>query len=155
MHVGLLDRPLDPIICFPSHRSPVPLLKFQIAPIIILLTTFGSKKKEPKYVCEWGQGFTLTQNMDWGFLFCSTPLTLGTVVRTHYVCLLRVLCPVSRQVATLDCVLLNDSSLVLAVRLGPKINFWACLRVMTRPHHIAIWCLSIQRFIIFFTQVNL
>jgi len=69
----------------PNVHRPVPLLKFQIAPRIILLTSFWSKKKEPKYVCEWGQGFTLTQNMGWGFLFCSTPLTLGTVVRPHYV----------------------------------------------------------------------
>jgi len=38
-------------------------------------------------------------------------------------CLLKVLCPVSRPVETLDCVLLKDSSLVLAVGLGPEINF--------------------------------
>jgi len=66
-----------------------------------------------------------------------------------YRCLLRVLCPVSRSVATLDCVLLKDSSLVLAVVLGPEINFLACLWVVRRPHHIAICCLSIQHFIFF------
>jgi len=51
----------------------------------------------------------------------------------------RVLCPVRRPVTTPDCVLLMDCSLVFAVELGNKINFRACLWVLTRPHHIASW----------------
>jgi hypothetical protein len=35
----------------PSHGSPAPLLKFQIAPRFRLLTFSGSKKKGPKYYC--------------------------------------------------------------------------------------------------------
>jgi hypothetical protein len=34
--------------------------------------------------------------------------------------------------------MLKDSSLVVAVRLGPKINFGACLWVLIRPRHIAV-----------------
>jgi len=34
--------------------------------------------------------------------------------------------------------MLKDSSLVIAVRLGPKINFRACLWVLIRPRHIAV-----------------
>ena len=61
-------------------------------------------------------------------------------------CILRV-CPVRRQVTTLDCVLLKDRSLVFAIGLGPKISFWACLWVLIRPHHTTICSLSLQDFI--------
>jgi len=43
----------------------------------------------------------------------------------------------------------GNSSLVLAVGLGPEINFRACLWVLIRPRHIAICWLSIQLFIFF------
>ena len=34
-----------------SHGSLVPLLKFHMAPRLRLLTSSGSKRKEPKYAC--------------------------------------------------------------------------------------------------------
>jgi hypothetical protein len=34
-----------------DHGSPVALLKFQIAPKLMLLISSGSKKKEPRYAC--------------------------------------------------------------------------------------------------------
>jgi len=50
-------------------------------------------------------------------------LLQGTVSQPHYVEMsCRVLCPVSRPVTALDCVLLKDSSRVLAVGLGPDIS---------------------------------
>ena len=49
----------------------------------------------------------------------------------------------------LDCILLEDSSLTLAVALGPEINFRVCLWVLIGPHHIVICWLSIQRFVFF------
>jgi hypothetical protein len=64
-------------------------------------------------------------------------------------CLLKVLCPVSRPVTTLDCVLLKDSSLVLAAVRGPEINSWACLWVPASPCHIVKCCLSNQHWIFF------
>ena len=48
---------------------------------------------------------------------------------------------------TLDCILLKESSLVLAAGLGPEINSWACLWVLVRPHHIVMPC---QRLIVAF-----
>ena len=45
-----LTRPLWPLHWTPSHRSPAPLIKFQIAHRLRPLTFSGSKKKEPRYV---------------------------------------------------------------------------------------------------------
>jgi hypothetical protein len=47
MHLGLKTGPLCPIL---SYRSPVPLAKFQMAPIPSSLMSSGSKKKELRYV---------------------------------------------------------------------------------------------------------
>jgi len=41
--------PLCPILI---HGRPVALLKFQMAPRLILLMSSDSKKKEPRYTCE-------------------------------------------------------------------------------------------------------
>ena len=46
-----LTGPSCPVICCPSHGSPVPLLKFWMVSRLIRLTSSGSKKKEPKWVC--------------------------------------------------------------------------------------------------------
>jgi len=51
MHLGLLDRPFVPHNLMSSKGSPVPLLKFQMARILRILTSSGSKKKQPKYAC--------------------------------------------------------------------------------------------------------
>jgi len=49
MHLGLkLTGPFCPMS---NHESPVSLLKFQMAPKLILLISSGSKKREPRYVC--------------------------------------------------------------------------------------------------------
>ena len=99
----------------------------------------------------WGsQSFTFTWNMGWEFLLCSALHLIykgPTISPIKYRRLSRVLSPVSRPVTALNCVLLKDRSLVFAVGLGPKINFWASLWVPTRPRHIIIWWLSIQHFI--------
>jgi len=62
-------------------------------------------------------------------------------------CLLRVLCPERRPLTTLDCVLLQDKSLVFVAGLGPEINSGACLWVLLRPRHLAKCWISIQLFI--------
>jgi hypothetical protein len=59
------------------------------------------------------------------FTFYSAPL---------YICLLKVLCPVSRP-KTLVCVLLKDNNRALVARSGPEINSQACLCVLQGPHH--------------------
>ena len=86
---------------------------------------------------EWGQASH--SHRTWAQASSSAPhllhkgLLIGPIMYRY---LLRVLCPVWRPVATLDCVLSNDGSLVFAVRLGPEINFWACLWVLIRPCHM-------------------
>ena len=44
-----------------------------------------------------------------------------------YKCLLKVLCPVSRPMTFLDCVLLKDNNRALVVRSGPENSSVACL----------------------------
>ena len=44
-----------------------------------------------------------------------------------------MLCPVSRPVTTLVCVLLKDNSRTPIARSGPEINSWACLCVLQGP----------------------
>jgi len=60
---------------------------------------------------------------------------------------LKLLCPVSRPITTLVCVLLKDSSRAPIARSGPTINCRACLCVLQGPHHNARCLFSIQRFI--------
>ena len=62
-------------------------------------------------------------------------------------CLLKVLCPVSRSITTLVCVLLKDSSRAPIARSGPEINSWACLCVLQGPRHNARGLFCIQRYI--------
>jgi len=62
--------------------------------------------------------------------------------------LLRVLCPVRRPATTLDCVLSKDSNPVFVARLGPQINFRACLCVLQGPRHITKCWLPTQRWIL-------
>jgi hypothetical protein len=48
-------------------------------------------------------------------------------------CLLKVLCPVSRSITILACVLLKDSNRAPVARLGPEIYSLACLCVLQGP----------------------
>ena len=49
MHLGLKNGTFVPHNLIPGQRSPVPLLKFQMTPILRLLMSSGSKKNEPRY----------------------------------------------------------------------------------------------------------
>ena len=64
-----------------------------------------------------------------------------------YKCLLKVLCPVSRLITILECVLLKDNNWALVARSGPEINSRDCLCVLQRPHHNTRCRLSIQCFV--------
>ena len=75
--------------------------------------------------------------------FLQIGLLLGSI---KYKCLLKVLCPVSRPITTLDCVLLMDSNWAPVTRLGPEINSRACLCVLQGPRHNGRCCFSIQCF---------
>jgi hypothetical protein len=44
MHLGLIDGPFVPHNLISTQESPVPLLKFQMAPRLEILMASGSKK---------------------------------------------------------------------------------------------------------------
>jgi hypothetical protein len=50
MHLGLKNRPFMPHNLIPVQGSPVPLLKFKMAPRFKFFMCSGSKKK-PSYTC--------------------------------------------------------------------------------------------------------
>jgi len=86
----------------------------------------------------------------WTEVFSSVPhfLHMGSLHSSMICkCLFHVLCPVSRPVKTLVCVLLKDSSRALIARSGPEINSRNCLCVLQGPRHNARCLFSIQRFI--------
>ena len=112
-----------------SQGSPVPLLKFQMATRLGLVTSSGSKKKESKCTCR-SEARALHSHKTWIEVSSSTPHLLLQLSPIKCRCCLRVLCPVRRPVTTLDCVLLKDKSQVLAFELGPEIMFWVCLCVL-------------------------
>jgi len=136
----------------PIYGCPVTLLKFQMSPRLINLMSSGSKKKEPRYTCLSEAKASHSQRM-WAEVSSSAPHLLHNGLsdsRIRWRCLLRVLCPVRRPVTALDCVLLKDRKLALALRQGPKISSRACLWVSPRPcHHIQCWltnqCLILLR----------
>jgi hypothetical protein len=95
---------------------------------------------------EWGRGLT---HKIWTEVSSSVPhfLQVGLLLSPiMYRCLIKVLCPVSRPITTLDCVLLKDNNPALVARSGPEINSRACLCVQG-PRHNTRCCFSIQRFI--------
>jgi len=133
------------------HGSPVPLLKFQMAPRLTLLMSSGSKKKAPRYACVSEAKAWHSQRM-WAEVPFSAPHLLNNGLSdspSRWRCLLRVLCPVRRPVTALDCVLLKDRNLALAPEQDPEINSRACLWVSPRPHHHTQCWLTNQRLILF------
>ena len=91
-----------------------------MAPILNFLISSRSKKKEPRYVCLSEANSSHPHSM-WTEVSFSVPhfLQVGLLLSPIiYKCLLRVLCPVSRPIITLDCVLLKDNNRSLAATLG-------------------------------------
>jgi len=115
------------------YRSPVALLQFQMTPRLIFLMSSGSKKKEPRYTCLSEARASRSQRM-WVEVSTSAPHVHSGLSDSpiRWRCLLKVLCPVRKPVAALDCVLLQDGNLALAPRQGPEINSRACLQVLPK-----------------------
>jgi len=96
-----------------------------MAPILSFLISSGPKKKEPRYECLSEAKASHTHRM-WTEVSSSIPhfLQVGLLLNPiTYRCLLKVLCPVSRPITTLDSVLLKDNNWAYVARLGPEINF--------------------------------
>ena len=122
-----------------------------MALILIFLISSGSKKKEPRCVCLSEAKASHSHKM-WTEVSSSVPhflqagLLLSPII---YRCLLRVLCPVRRPIATLDCVLSKDNDRALVTRSGPEITSRACLCVLQGLCHNTRCWFSIQHFIFF------
>jgi hypothetical protein len=143
----LLTSPFCPISI---HRSPVALLKFQMAPRLIRLMPSGSKKKKPRYACLSEVKASHSRRM-WAEVSSSAPHLLHNGLSDspiRWSCLLRVLCAVRRPVTALDWVLLKDRNLALAHRQGPEINSRSCLWVSSGPCHQTQCWLTNQRLIL-------
>jgi len=58
----------------PGQGNTVPLLKFQMAPSLRILLPFRDQEKGAK-ICmfQFSKGFTLTQNVGWGFILSRPP----------------------------------------------------------------------------------
>jgi len=133
-HVGLSLRALCALVSI--YGSPVALLKFQMAPRLILLISSGSKKKEPRYTHLCKAKVPHSQRM-WTKVSSSAAQFLHSGLSDSHIrwrCLLRVLCPVKRPVTALDYVLFKNRNLALVPRQGPEISSWASLWVSPRPH---------------------
>jgi len=82
----------------------------------------GSKKEEPSYVC-LGEAKASHSHKMWNEVSSSVPQFLQVEllhITIIYRCLLKVLCPVSRPITTLDCVLLKDNNRDPVARSGPS-----------------------------------
>jgi hypothetical protein len=120
-----------------------------MAPIPSTLISSRSKKKEPRYAC-LSEAKTSHSHKMWTEVSSSVPhfLQMGSLHSPMICkCLLKVLCPVSRPITSLDCVLLKDSSRAPIARSGPEISFRACLCVLQGPRYNARCYFSIQNFI--------
>jgi len=120
-----------------------------MAPTPSILMSSGYKKKEPRYLC-LSEAKASHSPKICTEVSSSVPhfLQLGLLLSPITCrCLLKVLCPVSRPITALDCVLLKGNNRVPAARLGPEINSRACLCVPQGPRHNARCCLFIQHFI--------
>jgi hypothetical protein len=69
------DKPFVPLKLMCKSCQPCPFNKVPHCPQTYSSNSLGSKKKEPRYMPECHQSFTLTPNMSWDFLLCSTPHT--------------------------------------------------------------------------------
>jgi len=120
-----------------------------MAPIPSFLTSSGSEKNEPRCVY-LSEAKALHSHKMWTGVSSPIPhyrqvgLLLSPII---YRCLLKVLCPVSRPITTLDFGLLQDSNWAPVARLRSKINSWACLCVLKGPCHNARCSFFIERFI--------
>jgi hypothetical protein len=119
-----------------------------MAPILSFLISSGSKKKEPRYVRLSEARVSHSHKMSTE-VSSSIPhfLQMRFLSPIIYKCLLKVLCPVSRPITTLDCVILKDNKWTVVARSGPEINSRACLCVLQGSRHYTRCWFSIQRFI--------
>jgi len=93
-----------------------------MVPILSFMISSRSIKKEPRYVCLSEAKASHSHKM-WTEVSSCVPhfLQVGLLLSLIiYKYLLKVLCPVSRPITTMDDVLLKDNNRALVARLGPE-----------------------------------
>jgi len=114
------------------------------------LNATSSKKQQPRHACLSEAKVSHSQRI-WAEVSSSAPRLphngLSLSLRRRR-CLLRVLCPVRRPVIAVDCVLLKDRNLALALRQVPEVSPQACLWASPRPCHLTQCWLINQRLIL-------
>jgi len=119
----------------PGYRSPVPLIKPQMAPTPSTLISSWSKKKEPRYL-RLSEAKASHLHKICTEVSSSVPhfLQAGSLLSPITCrCLIRVLCPVSRPITALVCVLLKDSKRApwgQRLTLGPASAYYRDLATM-------------------------
>ena len=118
-----------------SLKFQMALLKFQMASRLILVLSSGSKK--PRHTCLHEAKASHSHRMSAEVSSSAAHLLHNGLSDSpiRWRCLLRVLCPVRSPVTALDCVLLKDWNLALALRKGPETSSRACLRMSPRTRH--------------------
>jgi len=123
MHLGHNSQALCAPYSVLGYRSPVPLAKFQMAPMPSTLISSRSNKKEPRYAC-LSEANASHSHIMWTEVSYSVPhfLEMGSLHNPMTCkCLLKLLCPVRRPITTLDCVLLKDINRAATAGSGPEI----------------------------------
>jgi hypothetical protein len=148
MHLDHKTDPLCPMFCT-ILKEPCSFSKFPDDPYTWFSNILRVLKKEPRYV-HLSEARASHSHKMWTEISSSVPhfLQVGLLLSPIiYKCLLKVLCPVSRPITTLDCVLLKDNNRALVARSWPEISSRACLCVLQGPNHNTRCWFSIQRFI--------
>jgi len=111
MNLGLKNEAFLPHNMIPVNGDPFHFFKFQMAPRIRLLMSFGPKK-EPRYVC-LTEPKALLAHTTWAEVLSSAPHLHKKILISpiKWSCILSVLFPVSRPITTLHCVLSKDMAL--------------------------------------------
>ena len=107
------------------HLSSAPL--HNINPNILIKVTIFEKSYWIQNVCfDFLYNLCPKHGLSFPPLLHTSYITDCRSAPLNYRRLLSVLCPVRMPITTLDCVLLQDGSLVLAVGIEPGINFRIC-----------------------------
>jgi len=130
-------------------------MKFQIALILTLLTQSGPRKRNPGGLSECCQNFTLAQKMRWGFHLCSFLPTQASAIQPHYIEMSPQGVMLIKKASSYPGLHpIKDSSLVLAVGLGPKRGSQTCLWVLVRPCCIVMCWLPSQHLIFLYSAMR-
>jgi hypothetical protein len=118
MHLGLKTGPLCALL-WTKLQEPCSFTKAPDGPYTQFPNILQGQK-EGIQVC---MPECLAQNVDWGSSSVPHFLQMGLLLNPIiYRCLLRVLCPVSRPITTLDWVLLKDNRRAPVARSGPELS---------------------------------